>query len=193
MPSLPNSRDAGSRASGPSAPLASTMPIVVLVAICVVAGVLLGFVHNATAPIAAQAAHERQQQTYRDLMPDAIEFVDAESTIEGCTAFVQAQDAQGETAGYVAIAQAKGYSGQVPLAVAFGADGVVQRVIAMKNNETPGLGTRIAEEDFIGQFAGQPARALEMEEIDAISGATISSKAACDAFNCAVEAYGEVS
>ncbi|MBQ9068351.1 MAG: FMN-binding protein [Eggerthellaceae bacterium] len=182
------------RTSGASSDgmLAVATPVVVLVVICAVAGMLLGLVHNATAPIAAQAAYDRQQQIYRELVPGAAEFRDVECTASGCTAFVEARDAQGSTLGYAVVAQAKGYSGQVPLAVAFDADGVVEGLVAMGNDETPGLGTRIAEEDFIGQFAGRAAQPVDVNEVDAISGATISSKAAIEAFNRAVSAYGEV-
>lgn len=90
------------------------------------------------------------------------------------------------------VAQSKGYGGQVPIAVAFDMEGTVMSITTMPNSETPGLGSRIAEEFYIGQYVGKPAAPLAVEDIDVISGATISSKAALSAFNIAVQVYEEV-
>ena len=62
----------------------------------------------------------------------------------------------------------------------------------MSNDETPGLGTKIANDSYIGQYVGLAAAPVTADDIDLISGATISSKAALAAFNIAVEAYEEV-
>lgn len=170
----------------------SFMPVVVLVAICAVAGVLLGAVHEVTAPIAAAMAEQKAQDTYTVLVPDAASFEDIDVDVAGCTAALRAIDAGGNPVAIVVVAQSKGYGGQVPIAVAFDMDGRVLSIIAMANSETPGLGTRIAEEGYIGQYAGRPAEPLAAESVDLISGATISSKAALSAFNIAVEVFEEV-
>ena len=108
-------------------------------------------------------------------------------------AALEARDAAGDVVAYVIVAQSKGYGGQVPIAVAFGRKGGVKSITAMANDETPGLGTKIAEEAYISQYVGKEAAQLEADGIDLISGATISSKAALSAFNIAVKAYEEVS
>ena len=172
--------------------LATIRPVIVLVAICVVAGALLGSVHFVTAPIAAATAEARAQETYAALVPEAASFEEVECSVEGCTAALRALDASGATVGYVIVAQSKGYGGQVPIAVAFSPDGTVTNITAMSNSETPGLGSRIAEESYIGQYVGLAAEPLTASDVDLISGATISSKAALAAFNVAVEAFEEV-
>lgn len=170
----------------------SFMPVAVLVTICVVAGVLLGLVHQVTAPIAAAQAEAKAQATYAALVPEAASFEELETSVEGCAAALRAVDGSGNAVGYVVVAQSKGYGGQVPIAVAFSPEGEVTSITAMQNSETPGLGTRIAEESYIGQYVGKPAAALDAAEVDLISGATISSKAALSAFNIAVQAFEEV-
>ena len=173
--------------------LAQTVyPAGVLAAICVVAGLLLGVVHGLTAPIAQANAEQRAQETYAALVPEAASFEPLACEVEGCTAALAALDAQGQVVAYVMVAQAKGYGGQVPLAVAFDPDGTVRAVVALSNSETPGLGTRIAEGGYLDQYVGLSAQAAEAD-VDLISGATISSRAALAAFNAAAEAYGEVS
>lgn len=173
-------------------PGSSLRPAVVLVAICIVAGALLGAVHEVTAPIAAAVAEQKAQDTYAALVPDAASFEGIDTDIAGCTAALRAVDAGGNPVAIVVVAQSKGYGGQVPIAVAFDMDGNVLSITAMANSETPGLGTRIAEEGYIGQYAGKPAEPLAAESVDLISGATISSKAALSAFNIAVEVFEEV-
>lgn len=167
-------------------------PVVVLVAICMVAGALLGFVHEVTAPVAEANAEAKAQEIYAALVPDAKEFVPVDCTVAGCTAALEARDAAGDVVSYVIVAQSKGYGGQVPIAVAFGPKGTVKNITAMANDETPGLGTKIAGDSYIGQYVGREAGHTEATDIDLISGATISSKAALAAFNIAVEAFEEV-
>ncbi len=169
------------------------IPIVVLVSICAVAGLLLGVVHQVTEPVAAANAEREAQELYASLMPEAASFEALPCNTEGCTAALKAVDGRGETLGYVIVAQAKGYGGQVPIVVAFNTQGVVLEAVAMPSEETPGLGTRVAEDAYIGQYVGLGAEHLSPESIDLISGATISSKAVLSAFNCAVDAYKEVS
>ena len=184
--------DAGSRTSNPSV-WQTVRPVLVLVSICVIAGVLLGLVHGMTAPIAEANAQQKAEEVYARLVPDAARFDELDCDVEGCTAALAARDSQDEVVAYVIVAQSKGYGGQVPIAVAFEPGGTVRSITAMTNEETPGLGTRVADESYIGQYVGLTASPVDAGSIDLISGATISSKAALAAFNSAVEAYEEVS
>lgn len=167
-------------------------PILVLVIICVVAGTLLGVVHQTTAPIALANAEQRAQEIYNQLFPDATSFEEVECTTEGSVIALKALDSSGSTVGCVVVAQSKGYGGQVPIAVAFDSQGNVTNIAALENSETPGLGTRIADEGYLGQYVGLPAQQTSAEDINLISGATISSRAALVAFNIAVQTYEEV-
>ncbi len=170
----------------------SLKPVAVLVAICAIAGVLLGVVHQVTAPIAVANAEQRARDTYAALVPEAASFEEVETDVEGCTAALRALDGNGNDLALIVVAQSKGYGGQVPIAVAFDASGTVMSITAMPNSETPGLGSRIAEDEYIGQYVGRPAEQLAAEDVDLISGATISSRAALASYNIAVSVYEEV-
>ncbi len=180
-----------STGSRPSA-FETVRPVVVLVAICMLAGALLGVVHYVTDPVAQANADRKAQETYAQLVPQAALFEPVDCTVEGCTAALEARDASGAVIAHVIVAQSKGYGGQVPIAVAFGTDGTVTSITTMANDETPGLGTKIANDSYIGQYVGLAAESITADDIDLISGATISSKAALSAFNIAVTAYEEV-
>ena len=76
-------------------------------------------------------------------------------------------------------------------------NGTIQGVAILEHSETPGLGARIneirpgeSEPWFLKQFKGKNARAIAIKkDIDAITGATISSKAVVDAINKTVSSF----
>lgn len=160
-------------------------PALVLVLICAIVGFLLGTVDNLTLPTILANREARAQATYSALIPEAAGFVELPSDVPGVTAFMEAADGKG----YAVIAQAKGYSSQVPMAVAFDGEGVITSVIGMDNTETPGLGTKVQLPEFTDQFVGRAAEPMTIDDIDAVTGATISSKAALAALNEAIEAF----
>lgn len=170
----------------------SVLPIVVLVAICIVAGALLGIVHEVTAPVISKVEEDRNQQIYNSLLESAQTFEDTGYTSESCTAALRALDASGNEVGIIIVAQAKGYGGQVPIAVAFDGDGTVLSLSALSNEETPGLGSKATDPTYLQQYVGKPAQTLSDTDVDLVSGATISSKAVLSAFNAAVQAFEEV-
>lgn len=160
-------------------------PAVVLVVICTIVGFLLGTVNNLTLPTIMANREARAWATYSSLIPEASDFVALECDVPGVTACMEAADDRG----FAITAQAKGYSSQVPMAVAFDDEGVITNVIGMDNTETPGLGTKVKDAAFTDQFIGRAAEPMTLDDIDAITGATISSKAALAALNEAIEAY----
>lgn len=160
-------------------------PIIILVAICALTGLALGAIDNLTSPVIATNEAARVQKTYADLIPSATAFVERPCDIPGVTACIEAEENQG----YIIVSQAKGYGGEVPVAVAFSPDGTIERIQALPNNETPNLGSRVTEPAFINQFVGRGATPVELQDIDAITGATISSKAALAAVNEAIDAF----
>ena len=160
-------------------------PAVVLVLICAIVGFLLGSVDNLTLPTITANREARAWATYNALIPEATDFEALPCDVPGVTACMEATD----DLGYAVIAQSKGYSSQVPMAVAFDDEGTITNVIGMDNTETPGLGTKVQLPDFTDQFLGRTAEPLTIDDIDAVTGATISSKAALAAVNEAIEAY----
>ena len=85
-------------------------------------------------------------------------------------------------AGNVVFGTAKGYGGDLTVAVLFDGSDNVLGVVVDKSAETEGLGTRVAEEAFTSQFVGKTSS----DGIDNIAGATVSSKAFKAAFDAAV-------
>lgn len=102
-----------------------------------------------------------------------------------------ADDAQKQIAGYaVPGVSANGYGGEIRLMVGLAPDRSVFSYQVLAANETPGLGAKLGDPAFADQFKGKPGTALAVKKdgggIDAITGATITSRAVCGAIADAV-------
>jgi len=160
-----------------------------LAATCLICGIIIAGTYFFTAPIAAQKAIETTQKTMQALVPQA----DAFKEIEGKEGWYAAEKG-GETIAFVVPGETKGYGGAIKLLVAVSADGKVIDYSCLKHNETPGLGDKAAKSPFKDQFVGKTADLLEVtkdpsntENIQAMTGATISSRAFAKAVKQAVE------
>jgi len=163
---------------------------IILFVITLVAGVLLGIVHDVTLEPIAQAKANAAAATYKTVLPEATSFEESDaylSAIEECNADSQLQtfgknvsvnkvitaQKDGEAIGYVIVAQAKGYGGAVEIAAGINNDGIIQGLGFLTISETPGLGMRAKEPEFTAQFVGME----DPSQMQAISGATYTSKA----------------
>ncbi|HSN58877.1 MAG TPA: RnfABCDGE type electron transport complex subunit G [Clostridiaceae bacterium] len=160
-----------------------------LTATCFICGVIIAGTYFATAPIAAQKAIETTKNTMKALVPQADNFVE----VEGKEGWFAAEKG-GETVAFVVPSESKGYGGAIKLLVAVSPDGKVLDYSCTKHNETPGLGDKAARSPFKDQFKGKTAELLEVtkdptnkENIQSLTGATISSKAFTKGVKQAVE------
>ena len=185
---------------------------IILFAITLISGLILGFVYDITkAPIAA-AAKAAKNEAYAVVFPDAKDFEesDAETAKIAETAdeisgkgfghvtideVVDAKDASGNNVGRVITATSKdGYNGTVQLSVGIKSDGTVVGITFLTLAETPGLGMRAGEKDFYSQYANKNTKEFKLvkgsasgdNEIAAISGSTITSSAVTNAVNAAL-------
>ena len=104
-----------------------------------------------------------------------------------------------EVAGYaVSVTTADGFDGNITLAVGIAPDGAVNGISFTELHETPGMGMRVDEDAFKGQFAGKnvPAFVLnkaggstEDNQIDTVSGASTTSGAVVNAVNAALDFF----
>lgn len=167
-------------------------PVLALVAICLVTSLLLGLTNDLTAPMIEANTIQAANEARMELLPEADGF--EELPVPESAADVTSFYAATNGAGYVIEAYGRGYGGQVPAMVAFGADGSILGVKFLSNSETPGLGKNLeTDAEFAEQFEGRAATVIDYAEIDGIASSTITSKAALSAINAAVALYsGEV-
>lgn len=167
-------------------------PIVVLCAICVVVTAALAVTNQATAPVIAAATAEAQRQARMELLPDADNFTEVTGIqVENVSAIYTADNG----AGVVITSTAKGYGGTMTVMTAFTPDGTIRQLKVTENKETKGIGSNVASSaSYWEKYAGLSAeKALVLKtDVDAYSGATISSKALNAAVNSAIEAYNMI-
>ncbi len=89
--------------------------------------------------------------------------------------------------GYCVELASPGFGGDISMTVGFEADGKILGVSIVSLSETPGLGSRVQEAVYLDQYKGQSGTLTLGEDVDAIAGATVSSRAVTDGVNRAVE------
>ncbi len=158
----------------------------VLTVICIVAAGLLAATNLMTKEVIADNANREKMATLGKLLPEARTFEELESGVS------VGKDAEGNPVGYALAAVTQGFGGEVETTVAALTDGTISGISVGGSNfaETAGLGARAKEPEFQAQFAGKKAPvALTKDggEIDALSGATITSRAVIKGVNEAME------
>lgn len=170
------------------------IPALSLFIICIVVTALLGLTNAVTAPKIEELAVETQEAAKKEVLADAASFGDAEQTqMSGTTyTYYKGLAADGSVMGYVVETVSKGYGGDISLMVGVGVDGTVQGVSILSINETAGLGMNAENPEFLEQFLGKSGtigvqkNGSSDTEIQALTGATITSEAMADGVNQAL-------
>lgn len=170
-------------------------PAAVLLVICVIASALLGYVNMITAAPIQEQSEKAKQESMTAVLPEADHFGDEIDVNEGnITTVTPALDADGNEIGYAVAITTKGFSAGLELMYGIDPEGVITGLSVVNcSNETPGLGANAAKESFYSQFAGKSGEVRVTKdggEIEALTGATITSRAVADA---ATEAISYVS
>ena len=163
--------------------------ILSLTLISAVCAAVLAIVNNATKERIANLATLKANNAARAVLPANVKaIVPREDPADASlTAFVgYADDAKTQIAGYaVPGLTAKGYGGNIRLMVGLNPDRTVISYQVLAAGETPGLGSNLTTPAFIARFKGQPAANVAVTKdggkIEALTSATITSRAVCDA------------
>ena len=180
----------------------------ILTAFTLILGLVLGFVNDITHERIEEQDKQKQMEAFREVFEDATDFVEYDYNKEDADKLVsevgysdsiddirQAMDESGETLGYVISVTAKdGSQGSISFSVGIRMDGTVNGYKITKIAETPGLGMKAEEEDFYSQFQNKQVEAFEVvkqepasdNQIEAITGSTITSKAMANGCNAAI-------
>lgn len=170
-------------------------PAFVLFLIGLIATLLLGMTNDITAPKIAQLAVDNEKKSRQTVFSDAAEFGEVTTLSDGTT-IVPALDASGNKIGSVVVNSVKGYGGAVSVMTGVDNAGKVTGVNILSHSETAGLGANSTKESFRNQFVGLikgitvSKDAPGKNSIDALTGATITSRAVTQAVNAAIEAAG---
>lgn len=176
----------------------------ILTMITLVAGLGLGLVYEVTKAPIAQAQETAKKEAWQMVFPEAdindFEQVELDEKAAGKALADMGVNGTIDEActvgdmGYVVTATDKdGFGGSIQVTVGITSDGTVNGVSILSINETAGLGMKAAEPAFYGQYEGKQTEKFVVskdggdgEPIDALSGATITSRAVTGAVNTAL-------
>ena len=183
--------------------------------ITLAAGLILGFVYNVTKDPIAKQEEKTKQEAYKAVFKDADRFeavkLDKKEINKALKAknlgqntvseIAKAVDKDGKGLGYVfSVTNPDGYGGDITLSVGVKNDGTVNGYSITSISETPGLGMKAQEEPFYSQFEGKNVDSFTVvkstpsadNEIEAISGSTITSKAMANGVNACLTYFHSV-
>ena len=189
---------------------------IILTLITLVAGGLLGLVYEITKAPIAQQEEMSKQEAYKAVFEDADSFevcVEADDadiakyladngfTAQTVNEVMEAKDASGETLGYALnMTTSEGYGGDIVFSMGVRLDGTLNGISLLTLNETAGLGMNADKPEFKDQYQDKNVESFEVtktgaaadNEINAISGATITSNAVTGGVNAGLCAFNYV-
>ncbi len=163
-----------------------------LTLIALVSSAGLGFVYEFTKEPIALSVLNKKLDSIREVVPEFNNNPNDEMfmlpTGEGDSLEIYTAKKDGEIVGYAVNTYTnKGFSGYINLMAGFKPDGTIINISVLTQKETPGLGTKMADPGFKDQFMDKNPADFKLKVIkdggpvDAITAATISSRAFCDA------------
>lgn len=166
----------------------------ILLVICLCASLVLSVTYKFTHSRIEAQQNTEEKDALDEVFPEANKFEDR--AIDNKAYYVARK--YNDELGYIIKAEAKGYSGLISMLVGFDFKGEIKGIKILSHQETPGLGAKIDEilrgeskPWFLKQFKGKIAQDLVLKDIQAITGATISSKAVLDGLKKAVTDFLE--
>ncbi|CAG7840265.1 RnfABCDGE type electron transport complex subunit G [Clostridium botulinum C] len=180
-----------------------------LLIITAIAGLVLGWAHKVTLTPIKQQEIKTNNDAMKEVLPSATNFTKIASVtpndgekfdmkLDENGSVKEVNKADGE--GYAIKVGTKGYGGEILMMVGINKDGKIGGIKILAHNETPGLGAKAPEKEFSGQYDKKSIeKSLKVvktkpsadNEIEAITGATITSNAVTKGVNDAVEFYNK--
>ncbi len=182
----------------------------ILLAITVVCTLLLALTNRVTEPVIAKQEEQKNIEAQQNVLPQANKFkkvknldeIKKEVGADGDIIESVDEAYQNDTlVGYAVKTTPNGYGGEIQMLTGIGTDGKISGISILEQSETAGLGARSAEEDFQAQYRGLNAKEpvevekngeLDGNEIEAISGATITSTAVTRGVNTSADAVDKL-
>ena len=173
------------------------IPTVSLFLICLVVTALLAVTNNVTADKIAANEEQSKQESMQNVCPGVARF---ETVVEDV--MYLGIDENGDPVGYAISTAAQGYGGQVKVMTGIDLEGTIIGVdVYYNDDETPGLGKNTSNESFRDQYKGlsvdeeiivsKDSTSDDDQTVDAVTSATISSRAVTKAVNEACDLYME--
>ena len=158
--------------------LKGVFPIIFITVVVFASVGLITWTDSVTADKIEYQKEQEIKSMLQEMFPSMSQY-----TLEDDIYTIYADD--GAEVGYAFLAVGKGYGGDIDILVGLEDETTIKAVTIISQSETPGLGSRIAETSFAAKFAGVNIDDVALKQdggqVDAITGATISSRAVIEA------------
>jgi len=170
--------------------------VIILAAIAIITGGLLALINEVTrGTIAEQNAQKVKDALNAVLVADTYETVDISAFAEDKTVTGAYVAKSGDNIiGHCIEVAPNGFGGPISMIVGIDPTGAVTKVVIVNMSETSGIGTKTNDEGFLSQYSGHSSEitastktTIGENEISAITGATVSSKAVTSGVNTALQ------
>ena len=172
-----------------------SQPVIVLTAICLIVAVCLVVTNYFTKPVIDEMNAKIKNEASRSVLPGAENFEKIEGFDQEILALggVDAYRADNGS-GVVVTVSPKGFNGAVELIVGFDPSGMVTGVQVLSAGETPGVGTKALTPEYLTQYLGLSSHvsfdgSAGSAHVNAVSGATVTSKAVLKGVNSAMDIF----
>ncbi len=179
--------------------------IIVLFVITFVSGLSLAYVKQITLDPIAKAQEQKQIDAIAIVLPafDNNPLETAQEIVspqyKGEKMMVYTAINKGDTVGYAILSSTNsGFGGKVEVMVGFNPDGTIYNTAVVSHQETPGLGDKMTSDKFRSQFQGFDCNTKKARvkkdggDIDALTAATISSRAFCSTVRHAYKVFNSI-
>ena len=164
--------------------------------ITIVSGGVLGFIYGLTKPAIDKVEENKNIKAINEVLKTDVAIASTESVVIEDLTYNLAYDAEGNFIGAAVKTYSKnGFGGKIELMVGMLANGVINKVSVLSQAETPGLGANMVNDKFKGQFDGKDPKNFILKvkkdggDVDAITAATISSRAVSEAIKRATDGF----
>ncbi len=165
---------------------------VILFVITAVAAAILAVVNKVTSPVIAENERKAQEEAMIEVLPEATEFNQVMTDGMSVDGVQVTEEVYQSDIGYAVKVAPNGYGGPISIIVGVGKDLKVTGIKIISQSETAGLGAKCTEASFQEQYKGKTENIVVSKngakdnEIDAISSATVTSKAVTKGVNRAI-------
>lgn len=146
----------------------------ILAGIAFLSALILAMVNDFTSVIIKENAMKVVNEARKKVLPEAKSFFEDEIIEKEGLNFIPGKNEVGETIGYVVSASENGYAGAIEFVLGISKDGKITGLDIVGHQETPGLGSKITNDDWKQLCKGRDSAYKFEKSTDAFSGATVS-------------------
>ena len=173
-----------------------TNMLIALMVITIVSGGVLGYIYSLTKPAIDKVEENKNIKAINEVLKTDVSIAKTEARVIGDLTYNLAYDADNQFIGAAVKTYSKnGFGGKIELMVGMLANGNINKVSVLSQQETPGLGANMVNDKFKGQFDGKNPANFKLKvkkdggDVDAITAATISSRAFSEAVDLAAKGF----